>query len=109
MKKIKFAFLLAFLIVICFSFIACNDMATLELRNDTNVSQSYAIRINGEWQDGSALSVTMSRGGIRSWSKSGGIEYVVYRSRLNTAGWYIWIGSVSPGETVTLRFSEAER
>jgi|TergutMp193P3_1026864.scaffolds.fasta_scaffold26364_2 hypothetical protein len=103
MKKFQFAVLLVLFLAIGLGFTACGNMATLEFNNDTSNPQTFVVRINGEWQD----SVTLRPSATQSYNNTDGIEYAVYRSRLNTAGWYIWQGSVSAGETVTLRFSEA--
>jgi hypothetical protein len=105
MKKFRFAALLALVFAIILGFASCGDMATLKLINDTNETQDYAVKINDEWE-GSGLSESISPSGSRSISMNNGFAYTVYRSKLNTPGWYLWNGSVSPGETVELRFSE---
>jgi len=109
MNNIKFGILLVSVLVISFVFSACDGMATLKIINDTNTIQNFVIRIDGEWEtdkNGETIDHSIISSGTCTISRSPGFSYEIYRSRNSTT--HIWNGSLSDGETVELKFSEAQ-
>jgi len=111
MKIIKGIFFLASVLVVIFGFSSCTDMANLKFTNDTNTTQNFVIRIDGEWETNNNDEIedrSLSPSRTLTIGRSPGFSYEVYRSSEDTSA-YIWSGNVAEGETVELRFSEAVR
>ena len=108
MKKIRFLAFFVLVLAACLGFTACENMATLIFINDTNETQVFVLK-HSYVGDYKWIDINLDPSKKWEMSSANELTYAVYRSRLNTAGWYIWQGTIAAGETVEHKFSEAQR